>query len=1143
MFIISKFNILKNLIGLSRHFAYCRVATLLVTVGVLLIATTAHALPTEHYAASSVLAQGKWAKVKVSETGMQLITASDLRQLGFSNPEKVHVYGTGGRMVSEYLNNDSFDDLPLLPSVATQRGVVFFGTDNISWNGNSGRYSHAINPYCNDSYYFISDREVPTTELKKGGGGAGRTGVTVTDFMARILHEKDLFAPGQGGRMFLGEDFGVSPSHTFSFSLPGKKSTSVVYNVRFGAKTSGGGSSITVRTNGATLPPQFAIANRIPSDCDKDFIGVANVRNFMECEGDKFDFTIDFKSDGRVVTSRLDFIEIDYNRVLDISGGELYFYGEFQGASSLAISGASASTRIWDVTVPWDVREVQYEIVDGAACFGTENGYREYVAFDPEKVTRQVSRAGRVANQDLHSMVVPDMVIISPREYMEGAERIAQLHRKHDDMNVVVLEPQLIYNEFSGGHPDVMAFRKLLKMWHDRPGGERLGYCLLFGRGSYDNRLVTQGGRTLGYTPLPIWQSPTGVNLSEAFSTDDIIGMLDDSEQYSFNIDAAKINVAVGRLPVRSASEGVAIAGKLEKYMSAGREGSWRNRVMLIADDQDKALHLDQSETVYGIMTKNAPSLQYERVYLDSYKLINTAVGNTYPDAKERMKRLWNEGVLLTNYVGHGAPTSWTHEKLLAWSDITSATNQYPSFLYAATCSFGYWDADAQSGAELMVLQPKGGFIGAIVPSRSVFMGPNGTLNQLTAGYMFTCDEAGRNITVGDMIRKAKNLYNNDNKLRYCLLSDPALRLPVPQLKVKINTINGIAVDGTANWPELSALGEANLAGAVLAPDGSVDTDFNGVVDIELYDAEIPVETNGNGGDGEVRTYNDRKMRLCHIAVKVVNGVWGGKLQLPSEIENNYSPARIVCYAWSESGKEAHGSMEQLYVYGYDSKPTDSTGPEITGLRLNFNEYREGLIVNSSPVLHAALYDESGVNISESGIGHRMQVAIDGNEVRTDVGSYYAPDPDNSGGGFISYPLSGLTAGEHTLTLTVYDNVGNPSSRELIFAVGETMDPEVRSLTADRSPAKTGVTFSAQISTPNTNVKCAFEVIDLAGRSVWSSTVTDSADINGNLEGYWNLCDRGGRRVVRGIYLYRVYVETPEGRYTSRTEKIAVAAP
>ena len=65
----------------------------------------------------------------------------------------------------------------------------------------------------------------------------------------------------------------------------------------------------------------------------------------------------------------------------------------------------------------------------------------------------------------------------------------------------------------------------------------------------------------------------------------------------------------------------------------------------------------------------------------------------------------------------------------------------------------------------------------------------------------------------------------------------------------------------------------------------------------------------------------------------------------------------------------------------------------------------------------AEVYDESGINISDAGIGHQMTITLDDKTVYTDVSSYFQPALGEFGRGFIAYPLSGLSEGEHSLRL------------------------------------------------------------------------------------------------------------------------------
>ncbi|MEG1587660.1 MAG: hypothetical protein RR346_12385, partial [Bacteroidales bacterium] len=67
------------------------------------------------FANSSVLAQGRWVRISIQETGIYQITDAELRKMGFSDPSKVGVYGFGGNMIDEAFSKAHIDDLPEIP--------------------------------------------------------------------------------------------------------------------------------------------------------------------------------------------------------------------------------------------------------------------------------------------------------------------------------------------------------------------------------------------------------------------------------------------------------------------------------------------------------------------------------------------------------------------------------------------------------------------------------------------------------------------------------------------------------------------------------------------------------------------------------------------------------------------------------------------------------------------------------------------------------------------------------------------------------------------------------------------------------------------------------------------------------------------
>ena len=1106
-------------------------------------AENAYPLSPDHYAENSRLASGKWAKIEVKQTGVQLITNSTLRNLGFANPEKVNVYGYGGRMLPEYLDEDMIDDLPPVPAIRTAQGIVFFGHSTISWNYDPSNYTHTLNPYSDRAFYFISDSDNET--FAPGDMPAVEaTADAEPYFTERLVHERDILAPYNSGRLMLGEDFKAQRNQNFQFSLPGISGEAMM-TVRFGAKVTNGSSSLIFSANGNTLPS--TTADKISGvNSSGTFLALGNSTKRIEDCGEKLNLQIKYSNTGALFTAALDYIRITYQRELKLHENELYFYLAPDNNAVVNVDGCDSNTVIWNVTDPANPLKIAYTLNGSKATFAIPAGYGEYVAFNPTKVTRQATAAGKVNNQNLHALPAPGLLIITPSEYRAAADKIAAIHEKSDGLTSLVVTPETIYNEFSSGTPDVTAFRKLLKMWFDRAavsGEKATRYCLIMSRPTYDNKMNSPAVKNAGYPRVPIWQSPTGETESSSYSTDDYVGMMEDYYP-GLSMINAKIDVAVGRMPVKSATEALSAANKLERYVLQPTLGAWRNNVMVIADDQDKGVHLDQAEMVCDAMQSNGNGKDYlyERLYLDAYKLSYSATGPVYPEAKQRMFDKLAEGVMLWNYIGHANPKSWGHENLLTWSDITWLNHTKLPFLYAATCEFMRWDADETSGGEMMWLNPDSGVIGMICPSRTVLISRNGPLDIATSEFVFQRDADGMPLRIGDMMIKGKNaIQNEDNKLKYGLMGDPAMRLPSPSYRVVVDRINDNDLSDSDNLPTIAARSSVSLAGRITDFEGNTIEDFNGQVQFMVYDAEKAITTNGNGKDGKPITYNDRKTRLITSKAKATGGVWETVINMPAEIENNYSPALLSLYAHDAAGREANGSTDRFFIYGMDpNAPEDNDGPLITSLFLNSESFSDGMTTGPSPIVRAFVSDPSGINVSDAGIGHKITIDIDKKTYLNDVSLYFSPDESDPTAGEISYPLNALDPGEHTLTLTVWDNANNSSSASISFKVAAAWLPSITALYTDANPASTNVNFFVKTDAADGITECRVEVFNLAGKLIWSGkagSMSASQSIIG-----WNLCDSNGVRVERGIYPYRAIITTNNGAEISKSGKLAVTA-
>ncbi len=249
-------------------------------------------------------------------------------------------------------------------------------------------------------------------------------------------------------------------------------------------------------------------------------------------------------------------------------------------------------------------------------------------------------------------------------------------------------------------------------------------------------------------------------------------------------------------------------------------------------------------------------------------------------------------------------------------------------------------------------------------------------------------------------------------------------------------------------------------------------------------------------------------------------------------------------YAYStEDDTEAIGLNRDFYVYGYDeSVATDDKAPEIESFVLNHSTFRSGDTVNPSPMIIASVRDDVGINVSTAGIGHQMTATLDGRKTYTDLSFYYTPADDGTASGVINYPLEDLQNGNHTLSIRIWDTAGNSATKEIEFFVQENLAPKIYDVYTDANPASTTANFYLNHDQPDNMVTVNVTVYNLLGRAVWSGSSTGRSDMFQSVPVSWNLTDEGGRRVPRGIYLYRATITSDGETFETASRRIAVTA-
>ena len=1114
----------------------------------------------EDYATHSALSSGRWVKISVDKSGVYKLTASALQEMGFSDIAQVSVHGYGGWMLDEDFSATGYqDDVPQVPVWRDGETIYFYAKGPVKWNYEyegdirGDMFVHENNPYATAGYYFVTDATEPSSMQELASvEGAVRQITTFDDYQ---VWETEAVAVNESGRQLFGESFQVSNSRSFSFSVPGVTDDDAVISMRFIANTSSS-REVTLSTGDAELRLLVPANNGSTSS----YTRATAAEGAMIWSGEKpetvnMDVTYGGTSDQNVY---LDYIRLQTKRALRLYGAETAFRSvdALNNVSRFQLENASESTVVFDITDTQAPKLVRTTLDGTTLSFSISSSasLREFVAFNKNTITNEPTIVGEIEAQDLHGIEQPNMVIIAPSAFTTQAERLAEAHRQRDDLRVEVVSPEAIYNEFSSGTPDATAYRRFMKMLYDRStDAVPLKYLLLFGDGSYDNRgLTTEWSQnaSLLSNMLLTYQSENSISI-DSYTTDDYFGFLEDNSGAS--IAGSRLCIGIGRLPIRTNAEARAAVDKIISYMENTLPGNWKNNVTFVADDGSNAdlsssdgpqQHMEHADELAEIVNTNHPEFRVNKLYFDAYTKDRTGGNASYPDVEANLQKQLRNGLMVLNYIGHGNTTSWSDEAVMTQSYIQQATYPYLPLWITATCDFTRFDALATSAGESVFLNETSGGIALFTTTRTVYSGPNLEINRAIINNLFTRNSDGRHRTLGEILQNAKTSLGGDsNKLKFMLIGDPALRLTFPDYEIAVTEINGEPVD-TLNPPTIQALERVTISGEIRTPEGTKDTQFNGTLRSTIFDSRQTVTTLDNFGTGEKFEYTDYPNTLYTGNDSVRAGEFSFTFTVPKDISYSNDFGKMNFYAFSaQDSVEAQGSFLDFRVGGTSDTGTDDTaGPDIRYLYLNDTTFVDGGKVNLTPLFVASLWDQSGINITGSSIGHDMMLIIDGQVAQSyTLNDYYELTGDD-GSGRVVFSIPELEPGIHTAEFKVWDVLNNSTTRTFTFEAVKDLDPQLINLYASPSPARSQVTFYLEHNLPESQLNVRIEVFDMAGRLRWSHEENGASEAFESYQVTWDLMGNGSGRMLPGIYIYRASLRSGNSNTVSDAKKMIILA-
>ena len=1116
------------------------------------------------YAAASVLSTGVWTKVSVDRQGIYKVSALFLKNAGLTGSipsANIRIFGTGGAVLPESNQTLIADDLPEVAIEVNDGGDGLFdgndfflfyapGPDQWTFNPIAKEFEFRKNPYSLRSCYFINI-----------GNTAGRRitempvilnpSTTVVEFDEHYRHELDSINFLKSGKEWYGEPFGTQggkpSSRDFNLNISGAIAGSdFTLHSEVVGRSFEQPNRMQVLLNGQTLFEH--LTSPLVGTLIEPTANLSKKSGKGKITGNGLVVGYRLNAGSASAEVWLNWFELHFRRSLDVQGLTQLAFRDLKSVSSFGTAGFSVRNgtgfAVWDVSNPLLPGKLKTSVSGTDLRFANETSrLREYIAFNPAQLEAPVL-VGAVANQNLHGLGQPNMVIVADKTMAAEAKRLVDFHLQKDGLTAVLVEPEQIYNEFSSGAQDPTAIRNFLKMFYDRAGNNTVAkpkYLLLFGGASYVFKEKMSDRKNL----VPSYQSESSLDPLTSYVTDDYFGYLDDNEDINQNLPAPLLDLGIGRIPARTVLQARQAVDKIIQYHGKASLGSWRNDITLVADDEDFNIHLNDAEFHASLIATASPVWNLKKIYLDAFKQESGTGGSRYPEVNAAISRKMNDGTLIWNYSGHGSNTRLAQEAILDKEMVSSWENasRLP-LIITATCDFAPFDDPTQlSIGEDLFVGRSNGAIGLMTTTRLVFASSNRIINNHFFKYLLKRDNTNKYPRLGSSLMDSKNftvVTSGDyiNARKFTMLGDPAMKLAMPEYSVSSTTINGKPIAKGSDT--LRSLNRYTIEGEVRTAAGLLASDFNGDVYPEIFDKPTLLKTLGNDAQSIVVNFNSLQNILYKGKVSATNGKFSFSFIVPKDINFQFGQARVSYYA-DNGTYDAQGIDENLVVGGLGNQVSnDNAGPSIKGY-LNNLQFVNGGIVNETPLLLVHLADPSGINLSGNGIGHEITAVIDGNYRETIVlNDYFKASSTPSLSGTIQFRLPQLSEGNHKILLKAWDVFNNSSEYTLLCKVVKQDTIKVTRLFNYPNPVYNSTIFSFSLEGPSAGARADLMILTLEGQALRSFTKAINEAGLRSIEIEWNGRDEKGNRLGRGAYIYQLTIMSKTGKITRKVQKLII---
>ncbi len=1104
---------------------------------------------------NSVLAEGQWFKFYVDKTGVFQITHSFLSQLGLDldnvSSDQIKIYSFGGNMLPLRNEENQYFDPPQLPLQIFDGNdgqfnpgdyALVYAESTRVWNEESQTH---INAYSDKAYYYVTLNNEAPNRVQIQQNLPGNPDEVITEFDEFQFHEVDETSLSLVGRRWFGDRFDIETEKEFGFEFRNLITTELLrYDMKFGAISEVQSSfSISINGNDINSVNIGSVGDDLPSNGN-------GVNSQTSVNSDSVVVKLTYNKNGNpAARGFLDYIRLRAKRELRADDNQFQFQNLDVNPNTNSVqynvANASNISQVWKINNLTDIES--YQNTDNSDNFSfttTHESNSKFISISPNdyfqplidganRIVNNQNLKGTIFNNNQGNFEDVDYIIIARQDFLSHANRLANFRRNQDGLNIKVVKLQSIYNEFSSGKPDIVAIRNFVKYVYDNASSpeNQLKYLCLIGDTSVDYKNRLQGNNNI----LPTFQSYNSFATTvSSFMSDDFFTMMDPNEG-DMN-SGNKMDLAVGRIVVDTQQQAREAIDKIIDYETRPAFDDWRNNFILVSDDVDQnwehaAIQVNL-DNLGDEISANKPNINVKKIHSDAFQQESSAGGERYPKVNAEIADQVEVGATVLNYFGHGGEDGLAQERIVTQTNVESwqNPNRYNVFL-TVTCEFTRFDNPLRiTAGELSYRNPQGGPVSMITTTRAISVSDGVSFNRELAPFLFDYAEDG--ISVGEAVRLTKNVLGTNGRRIVFYIGDPALKIPFPKPNVRLTQINDTPLNQFNDT--LKALSQYKFSGEVVDDNGNLLTNYNGIVSTTLFDKRIQRSTLANDnttnsvGNLLIMDFTTLGEILFSGQASVNNGKFDIEFVLPKDTRIPVGNGRVSFYALRNNVLEDQSGYSNDILIGdiNENAPEDNQGPQIQ-LFMNDESFVDGEITDDTPFLIAKLQDENGINTA-GGIGHDIVAYIDGDEANPIVlNEFYEADVDDFTSGEVVYKLRDLEEGLHTLSFRAWDVYNNSSTADIQFRVASSDGLDITRVLNYPNPFMNYTEFWFHHNQPFVPLNVQVQVFTVTGKVVWTHNETITTDSFLAREITWDGRDDFGDQIGKGVYVYKLTVESP----------------